>query len=162
MRTRARHAVPLRPKQDKPEPKRQNEPLVHTHFFWMFSPLTTPRHSGSKRRTQTSSFRAQTRNPCSPALQLGCCDYAQHDGVCRAPLPPSPSPFPTPFPVIPRVVEESLAYQNSLQEMRRLDLLETNSSPLTPHPSPLTPHPSPLTPHPSLLSPFAVWRFVGP
>ena len=39
-------------------------------------------------RTQTSSFRAQSRNPCSPALQLGCCDYAQHDGVCRAPLPP--------------------------------------------------------------------------
>ena len=39
-------------------------------------------------RTQTPSFRAQSRNPCSPALQLGCCDYAQHDGVCRAPLPP--------------------------------------------------------------------------
>ena len=39
-------------------------------------------------RTQTSSFRAQSRNPCSPALQHRCCDYAQHDGVCRAPLPP--------------------------------------------------------------------------
>ena len=39
-------------------------------------------------RTPTSSFRAQSRNPCFPALQLGCCDYAQHDGVCRAPLPP--------------------------------------------------------------------------
>ena len=46
---------------------------------------------------QTSSFRAQSRNPCSPALQLGCCDYAQHDGVCRATLPP----LPTPFPVFP-------------------------------------------------------------
>ena len=61
------------------------------------TPLTPPRHSGSKRRTQTSSFRAQSRNPCPPALQHGCCDYAQHDGVCRASLPPSP----TPFPVIP-------------------------------------------------------------
>ena len=142
-------------------------------------------------RTQTSSFRAQSRNPCSPALQLGCCDYAQHDGVCRAPLPPithsirrhssllthhhgqpqglplHPSktaaepklrhsarsrgihvplhsnidaattrsmtacagqrcpPSPTPFPVIPRSVAESLTHQNSLQEMRRLNLLET-------------------------------------
>ena len=45
------------------------------------SPLTPPRHSGSKRRTQTSSFRAQSRNPCFPALQLGCCDFAQHDGI---------------------------------------------------------------------------------
>ena len=59
--------------------------------------LIPPRHSGSKRRTQTSSFRAQSRNPCFPALQLGCCDYAQHDGMCRAPLPPSPTPFPV-FP----------------------------------------------------------------
>ena len=58
---------------------------------------TTPfKDSG---RTQTSSFRAQSRNPCSPALQLGCCDYAQHDGVCRATLPPSP----TPFPVLPHL-----------------------------------------------------------
>ena len=61
---------------------------------------------------QTSSFRAQSRNPCFPALQHRCCDYAQHDGMCRAPLPPSP----TPFPVFPP------------------------SSPLTPHPSLLTPH----------------------
>ena len=71
--TRARHAVPLQ--------------LIPSF-------LTPPRHSGSKRRTQTSSFRAQSRNPCFPALQLGCCDYAQHDGMCRAPLPPSPTPFP--------------------------------------------------------------------
>ena len=61
---------------------------------------------------QTSSFRAQSRNPCLPALQLGCCDYAQHDGMCRAPLPPSP----TPFPVFP------------------------HSYDLTPTTSPLTPH----------------------
>ena len=59
----------------------------------------TPQDSG---RTQTSSFRAQSRNPCSPALQLGCCDYAQHDGVCRATAAPhhphhSPS-FLTPHP----------------------------------------------------------------
>ena len=76
--------------------------------------LIPPRHSGSKRRTQTSSFRAQSRNPCFPALQLGCCDYAQHDGMCRAPLPPSP----TPFPVFP------------------------HSSLLRPHSSLLTPHSS--------------------
>ena len=55
---------------------------------------TAFKDSGS---TQTSSFRAQSRNPCLPALQLGCCDYAQHDGMCRAPLPPSPTPFPV-FP----------------------------------------------------------------
>ena len=76
---------------------------------------------------QTSSFRAQSRNPCLPALQLGCCDYAQHDGMCRAPLPPSP----TPFPVFP------------------------HSYDLTPHPSPLTPHPSLLTPPSSLLTPHS-------
>ena len=81
---------------------------------------------------QTSSFRAQSRNPCLPALQLGCCDYAQHDGMCRAPLPPSP----TPFPVFPHS-----------------SLLTPHSSLLTPHSSLLTPHPSPLTPHPSLLTP---------
>ena len=46
---------------------------------------------------QTSSFRAQSRNPCFPALQHRCCDYAQHDGMCRATLPPSPTPFPV-FP----------------------------------------------------------------
>ena len=68
-------------------------------------------------RTPTSSFRAQSRNPCSPAIQLGCCDYAQHDGVCRAPLPPSP----TPFPVFPHP-----------------SLLPPHSSLLTPHSSLLT------------------------
>ena len=95
--SRARHAVPLQ--------------LIPSF-------LIPPRHSGSKRRTQTSSFRAQSRNPCFPALQLGCCDYAQHDGMCRAPLPPSP----TPFPVFP------------------------HSSLLTPHSYDLTPHD--LTPQP--------------
>ena len=67
----------------------------HPHHSPSF--LTPPRHSGSKRRTQTSSFRAQSRNPCFPALQHRCCDYAQHDGMCRATLPPSPTPFPV-FP----------------------------------------------------------------
>ena len=48
------------------------------------------RHSSSNRRTQTSSFRAQSRNPClaiqrhtpsprQPPRQHRCCDYAQHD-----------------------------------------------------------------------------------
>ena len=61
--------------------------------------LTPPRHSGSKRRTQTSSFRAQSRNPCLPSRTHRCCDYAQHDGVCRATLPPSPhSSLLTPTP----------------------------------------------------------------
>ena len=90
--------------------------------FPHFSTLTSlkarhavPLHpSKTAAEPQTSSFRAQSRNPCLPALQLGCCDYAQHDGMCRAPLPPSP----TPFPVFP------------------------HSYALTPHPSPLTPHPS--------------------
>ena len=91
---------------------------------------TAFKDSGS---TQTSSFRAQSRNPCLPALQLGCCDYAQHDGMCRAPLPP----LPTPFPVFPHSYD-----------------LIPHPSPLNPHPSPLTPHPpSPLTPHSSLLTP---------
>ena len=74
---------------------------------------------------QTSSFRAQSRNPCFPALQHRCCDYAQHDGVCRAPLPPSP----TPFPVFP------------------------HSYDLTPHSSLLTPTTSLLRPHPSKPAP---------
>ena len=82
---------------------------------------TTPfKDSGS---IQTSSFRAQSRNPCFPALQHRCCDYAQHDGVCRAPLPPSP----TPFPVFPHSYD-----------------LTPHSSLLTPHSYDLTPHPSPL------------------
>ena len=76
---------------------------------------------------QTSSFRAQSRNPCFPALQHRCCDYAQHDGMCRAPLPPSP----TPFPVFP------------------------HSYDITPHPSLLTPPSSPLPPHSSLLTPHS-------
>ena len=59
------------------------------------------RHSRSKRRTQTSSFRAQSRNPCIasqrpwPSLsptpvtqrQHGYCDFAQHDGLV---IPPPP------------------------------------------------------------------------
>ena len=88
---------------------------------------------------QTSSFRAQSRNPCLPALQLGCCDYAQHDDMCRAPLPPSP----TPFPVFPH---SSLLTPHSSP-------LTPHSSPLIPHPSLLTPHSSPLTPHPYDLTP---------
>ena len=96
-------------------------------------PQGLPLHpSKTAAEPQTSSFRAQSRNPCSPALQLGCCDYAQHDGMCRATLPPSP----TPFPVFPHP-----------------SFLTPHSSPLTPHPSLLTPHPSPLTPHPSPLTP---------
>ena len=89
---KARHAVPLQ----------LTPSLLRPHS----SPF---KDSG---RTQTSSFRAQSRNPCFPALQLGCCDYAQHDGMCRAPLPPSP----TPFPVFPHPYD------------------------LTPHSSLLTPH----------------------
>ena len=82
---------------------------------------TTPfKDSGS---IQTSSFRAQSRNPCFPALQHRCCDYAQHDGVCRAPLPPSP----TPFPVFPHSYD-----------------LTPHSSPLIPHSYDLTPTTSPL------------------
>ena len=101
---------------------------------------------------QTSSFRAQSRNPCFPALQHRCCDYAQHDGVCRAPLPPSP----TPFPVFPH------SYDLTPSLLRPHPLTPTTSpphsydltpSPLTPHP--LTPHPSPLTPHSSLLTPHS-------
>ena len=80
--SRARHAVPL-----------HLAPLIPTTS--LLTPHSSPfKDSGS---TPTSSFRAQSRNPCSPAIQLGCCDYAQHDGVCRAPLPPSPTPFPV-FP----------------------------------------------------------------
>ena len=105
---------------------------------------TLTAHKGTARRAttafkdsgsiQTSSFRAQSRNPCFPALQHRCCDYAQHDGMCRAPLPPSP----TPFPVFPHS-----------------SLLTPHPSPLIPHSSPLTPHPSPLTPHSSLLTPHS-------
>ena len=98
---------------------------------------TAFKDSGS---TQTSSFRAQSRNPCLPALQLGCCDYAQHDGMCRAPLPPSPTPFPV-FPHSYALPPHPSPLPHPLP------------SPLTPHPSPLTPHPSPLTPHSSLLPP---------
>ena len=84
----------------------------------------------------------------SPALQLGCCDYAQHDGVGKAPLPPSP----TPFPVFP--------HPSLLARARHALPLHQPPSPLTPHPSPLTPHsphPSPLilTPHPSPLIPHS-------
>ena len=106
------------------------QPSLLTPPSSRLTPHSSPfKDSGS---TPTSSFRAQSRNPCFPALQLGCCDYAQHDGMCRAPLPPSP----TPFPVFPPS-----------------SLLPPPSSPLTPHSSPLTPHSSLLTPHSSLLTP---------
>ena len=98
---------------------------------------TPLKDSGS---TPTSSFRAQSRNPCPPALQHRCCDYAQHDGMCRATLPPSP----TPFPLISHPPSSLLPPPSSL--------LPPPSSLLIPHSSLLTPHPSPLTPHSSLLS----------
>ena len=104
---------------------------------------------------QTSSFRAQSRNPCSPALQLGCCDYAQHDGMCRATLPPSP----TPFPVFPHpsflTPPPSLLTPHPSPLTPHPSLLPPHSSPLTPHSSPLTPPPSLLTPHPSPLTPHS-------
>ena len=112
--------------------------------------LTRARHavplqpSKTAAEPQTSSFRAQSRNPCTPALQLGCCDYAQHDGVFRAPLPPSPTPF-TVFP------HPSLLPPHSSFLTPHSSLLPPH--PLTPHPSPLTPHPSPLTPPSSPLTP---------
>ena len=81
---RARHAVPL-------------HQTPHSSSWTTTRVAPTPSPFKDSGRTQTSSFRAQSRNPCPPALQLGCCDYAQHDGVCRAPLPPSPTPFPV-FP----------------------------------------------------------------
>ena len=105
---------------------------------------TTPfKDSGS---IQTSSFRAQSRNPCSPALQHRCCDYAQHDGVCRAPLPPSP----TPFPVFPH---PSFLTPHFSPLISHPSLLRPHSSLLTPHSSLLRPHSSPLTPHPSKPAP---------
>ena len=82
---------------------RTSRGLGFPHFSTLTSRKGTARRATTpfkdSGRTQTSSFRAQSRNPCSPALQLGCCDYAQHDGVCRATLPPSP----TPFPVLPHL-----------------------------------------------------------
>ena len=128
---RARHAVPL-----------HLAPLIPTTS--LLTPHSSPfKDSGS---TPTSSFRAQSRNPCPPALQLGCCDYAQHDGVCRAPLPPSP----TPFPVFPH---SSLLTPHSSLLTPHSSLLTPHPSLLIPHSSLLTPHPSPLTPHSSLLTP---------
>ena len=133
-----------------------------------FSTLTS--HKGTARRAttafkdsgsiQTSSFRAQSRNPCFPALQHRCCDYAQHDGMCRAPLPPSPTPFPvfphsydlTPSPLTPH---PSLLTPHPSFLTPHSSLLTPHSSPLTPHPSPLPPHPSLLTPHSSLLTPHS-------
>ena len=114
--------------------------------------LTRARHavplqpSKTAAEPQTSSFRAQSRNPCTPALQLGCCDYAQHDGVFRAPLPPSPTPF-TVFP------HPSLLTPHPSPLTPHPSPLPPHPSPLTPHSSPLTPHPSPLPPHPSPLTP---------
>ena len=103
---------------------------------------------------QTSSFRAQSRNPCFPALQHRCCDYAQHDGMCRAPLPPSPTPFPV-FPHSYDLTSSLLTPHSS-----PLLTLTPHSSLLTPHsslltPSLLTPHSSPLPPHSSLLTPHS-------
>ena len=60
----------------------------HSSLLIMGNHKVAPTPLKDSGRTPTSSFRAQSRNPCFPALQLGCCDYAQHDGVCRAPLPP--------------------------------------------------------------------------
>ena len=86
------------------------------------------RHSRSTRRTQTSSFRAQSRNPSppantstrkssAPALHYGYCDFAQYDGVGRASaslssatlLPSFPKYPPNPNFVIPRAVAESIS-----------------------------------------------------
>ena len=75
--------------------------LLPPHFSRLTSRKGTARRATTAFKDsgsiQTSSFRAQSRNPCFPALQHRCCDYAQHDGMCRAPLPPSPTPFPV-FP----------------------------------------------------------------
>ena len=128
---KARHAVPL-----------HLAPLIPTTS--LLTPHSSPfKDSGS---TQTSSFRAQSRNPCPLALQHRCCDYAQHDGVCRATVPP----LPTPFPVFPH---PSLLPPHPSLLPPHSSLLPPPSSPLTPHPSPLTPPPSPLTPPPSPLPP---------
>ena len=76
--------------------------IPHSSFLTPHSSrLTPPRHSGSKRRTQTSSFRAQSRNPCLPSRTHRCCDYAQHDGVCRAMVPPH---HPHHSPIIPGLI----------------------------------------------------------
>ena len=106
--------------------------------------MMTPRPSGSKRRTQTSSFRAQSRNPCLPSRTHRCCDYAQHDGVCRA---PPHSSLLTPH--------SSLLTPHSSLLTPHSSLLTPHSSPLTLHPSLLTPHSSLLTPHSSLLTPHS-------
>ena len=122
--TRARHAVPLR---QTPSLLRPHSYDLTPHSSHRATTRVAPTPLKDSGRTPTPSFRAQSRNPCPLALQLGCCDYAQHDGMCRPTLPPSP----TPFPVIP------------------------HPSPLTPHPSLLTPHSSLLTPHSSLLTPHS-------
>ena len=116
---------------------------------------TPPRHSGSKRRTQTSSFRAQSRNPCLPSRTHRCCDYAQHDGVCRATLPPIPS-FLTPTPSLLTPTPSLLTPTPSLLTPHS-SLLRPHSSLLTPHSYALTPHSSLLTPHSSLLTPLSGW-----
>ena len=148
------------------------------------SSLHTPhssRHSGSKRRTQTSSFRAQSRNPCLPSRTHRCCDYAQHDGVCRETLPPSPTPctrHSAHHPIIPRPYHPDIPgltrnlpssgcqYLASCTPWRSGTGTGTarrapTPSLLTPTTSLLTPHSSLLTPHSSLLTPWLETFFGG-
>ena len=68
------------------------------HFSSWATTRVAPAPLKDSGRTQTSSFRAQSRNPCLPSRTHRCCDYAQHDGVCRATLPPH---HPHRAPVIP-------------------------------------------------------------
>ena len=119
--TRARHAVPL---------------LLTPHFSsWATTrvaptPILTPHSSflthppsplKDSRRTQTSSFRAQSRNPCPPALQLGCCDYAQHDGVCRTTV----SPITHTIPRHSTISRGIFGTSEFFARKRRLNLSET-------------------------------------
>ena len=113
---------------------------------------TPLKDSGS---TPTSSFRAQSRNPCFPALQHRCCDYAQHDGMCRATLPPSPTPFPLishPSFLTPHF-SPLISHPSFLTPHFSPSLLPPHSSLLIPHSSFLIPHSSFLPPHPSPLTP---------
>ena len=130
---KARHAVPLQlpPSFLRPHSSHRATTRVATTPF---------KDSGS---TPTSSFRAQSRNPCSPAIQLGCCDYAQHDGVCRAALPHHPHQSPS-----------FLTPPSSLLRPHP-SLLPPTTSPLTPTTSLLTPTTSPLTPTTSPLPPHS-------
>ena len=138
--SRARHAVPLQLPPSFLRPHSSHRATTRV--------ATTPiKDSGS---TPTSSFRAQSRNPCSPALQLGCCDYAQHDGVCRATLPHHPHQSPS-FLTPP----SSLLRPPSSLLTPTTSLLPPTTSPLTPHSYDLTPHSYALTPPSSLLRPHS-------